>query len=150
MDRLQKEVKYLFIDKTSNLYNQAIELRYKEFFEEFNCSRESIFDEFEESSMHIVAYIDQKVIGYARLFIENSTGEISQLVIDNEYKEMNIGCELINILINEAIERNLKLIGLDACANGIDFYRNLGFETLGDIFFSNQTDLPHVRMIKEL
>lgn len=150
METLQENVKYLFIDKKSNLYNQAIELRYKELFEGFNGSKESIFDETEDKGRVIVAYVNGIVIGQARLFMENSIGEISQVVIDNEYRGMKIGSGLMNALINEAVKNNVKLIGLDSHVHIINFYRSMGFKAMGDIFSSRKTGLSHIRMIKEI
>ena len=46
MEKLHERLKYKFIDKESELYDSAIELRYREFYETSNRSRESIFDEF--------------------------------------------------------------------------------------------------------
>ena len=70
MERLQDKIEYVFIDNKSHLYEQSIDLRYDEFYKNFNRTRESIFDEFEDKSIRIVACIDNKVIGNARLFID--------------------------------------------------------------------------------
>lgn len=149
MEKLQDKVEYLFIDRESDLYNQAIELRYKEFFEGFNRPKEQVFDGFEDMSIRIVAHINKKVIGHARLFIEDSCGEISQVVVDKQYRGMKIGIGIMNRLVDIASKNNVKLIGLDARVYAIDFYKTIGFETIGDIFASKKTGLPHIRMIKE-
>ena len=149
MKNKKNDVEYLFIDKESELYNQAVELRYKEFFEQFNLPKESLFDEVEDKSIRIVACLQGKVVGHARLFIENSVGEISQVVVDKEYRGIRIGFGLISSLLDIASNKNTKLVGLDSRVYAINFYRKLGFTTLGDIFPSRRTGLPHIRMIKE-
>lgn len=149
MNNEKNDIEYLFIDKESELYDQAVELRYKEFFEQFNRPKESLFDEVEDKSIQIVACLQGKVVGHARLFIENSIGEISQVVVDKEYRGMKIGFGLITTLLDFASKENIKLMGLDSRVHAINFYRKLGFTTLGDIFPSWKTGLPHIRMIKE-
>ena len=62
MKELHKIIEYKFIDKESKLYDSAIDLRYREFYETSNRAKEAIFDEFEDKSMRIVAYIEEKVM----------------------------------------------------------------------------------------
>ena len=150
MEELQDDVKYSFIDKESDLYDQAVELRYKEFFEAFNRPKESLFDEIEDKSIRVVACVNGKVIGHARLFIENSTGDISQVVVDKDYRRMKVGIGIVNVLLNTAAEKNVKLMGLDSRVYATNFYKTFGFTTIGDIFESKKTGLPHIRMIKEM
>lgn len=149
MEKIKNNIEYLFIDKESDLYSQAVELRYKEFFEEFNRPKESLFDEIEDESIRIVACINGKVVGHARLFVENSIGEISQVVVDKEYRGMGIGFGIIKNLLDSISTENIKIIGLDSRVYAINFYRKFGFTTIGDIFASKRTGLPHIRMIKE-
>ncbi len=109
MERLQDKIEYVFIDNKSHLYEQSIDLRYDEFYKNFNRTRESIFDEFEDKSIRIVACIDNKVIGNARLFIdEEKNAEITQVVVHKEYRGMNIGAEIMKKLLLYAKDNNVK------------------------------------------
>lgn len=146
MKELQKKIEYFFIDKESELYESAIDLRYREFYEKFNRTRESIFDEIEDKSLKIVACIDNKVIGHARLFIDNSIGEITQVVVEQNYRSLNIGANIVKKLIEESKKQSVEKIGLDARIYAIDFYKKLGFKTNGEIFESKKSGLPHIRM----
>lgn len=150
MKKLQEEVKYLFIDKNSKYYDQSIELRYNEFFVGFNRPKETIFDEIEDDSIHIVACIKEKIIGHARLFVEDHIGEISQVVVDNEYRGLKIGINMMKALLNYADEEKVQRIELDARMYAIEFYRSVGFETCGDVFISKKSALPHMRMYRNL
>ncbi|CAG9702310.1 hypothetical protein CNEO_20050 [Clostridium neonatale] len=109
MERLQDKIEYVFIDNKSHLYEQSIDLRYDEFYKNFNRTRESIFDEFEDKSIRIVACIDNKVIGNARLFIdEEKNAEITQVVVHKEYRGMNIGAEIMKKLLLYAKDNNVR------------------------------------------
>ena len=148
MKKLKNEVKYLFINEESNLYNEAIDLRYKEFYEKFNRSRESIFDEIEKNSIRIVACIEDKVVGHARLFISDNIGEISQVAVNENYRGMKIGAGVMIGLIDLAAKEEIKKLSLDARISAIDFYKKLGFEVVSEVFASKKTGVPHVKMEK--
>ena len=149
MRKLQEEVKYMILtheDKDSSYYKQCVELRYNEFFVGFNRTRESVFDEFEDESVHIVAYIGDRVIGHARLFVKDYMGEISQVVIDKEFRGANIGVNMMTKLLEYSDDHKLKRTELDARIYAINFYRIVGFETYVEEFISKKTALPHIKM----
>lgn len=148
MKELHKIVEYKFIDRKSKLYDSAIDLRYREFYETSNRAKESIFDEFEDKSIRIVAYIDDKVIGHARLFVHDSVGEITQVVVDHEYRGMNIGIGIMSRLIERAKEIKIKYITLDARVYAVDFYKKFGFETRGQEYISLKSGMPIIKMVQ--
>ncbi|MDO5517749.1 MAG: GNAT family N-acetyltransferase [Clostridium sp.] len=146
MEKLHEKLKYKFIDKESDLYDSAIELRYREFYATSNRSRESIFDEFEDKSLRAVAYIGDKVVGHARLYVEGSVGEITQVVVDHEYRGYRIGAGIMMKLFEKAMELNVKIIGLDARVPAIDFYKRFNFKIAGEEHISPKSGMPIVRM----
>lgn len=146
MEKIQNEIKYVFIDKKSPLYNEAIDLRYKEFYAKFNRSRESIFDEIEDTSIRIVACIEEKVVGHARLSIEDNRGEVSQVVVNENYRRMKIGAGVMAALIDIATKEEIESLSLDSRISAVDFYEKLGFEVVSEVFVSKKTGVPHVRM----
>ena len=146
MEKLQEQVKYLFSDRESEYYKQAVELRYNEFFVGFNRPKETLFDEFENESIQVVACLNGKVIGHTRLFVKDSEGEISQVVIDKNYRGLKLGINMMNTLLAYADKEKVKRIELDARMYAIEFYRSLGFETFGEVFISKKSALPHMKM----
>ena len=149
MNELHKMIKYKFIDKESRLYDSAIDLRYREFYETSNRAKEAIFDEFEDNSLRVVAYIDDKVIGHARLFVHDNMGEITQVVVDHEYRGLQIGKKIMMKLIEKAKELKVKHITLDARVYAIDFYKKFGFETQGEEYISLKTGMPIIKMVQQ-
>lgn len=146
MNELHKMIEYKFIDKESNLYDSAIDLRYREFYVTSNRAKEAIFDEFEDKSLRIVGYIEDKVVGHARLFIHEDIGEITQVVVDHEYRGMKIGFEIMNRLIEKAKELKVKHITLDARVYAVDFYKRFGFQTQGEEYISPKSGMPIIKM----
>ncbi|WP_294374031.1 GNAT family N-acetyltransferase [uncultured Clostridium sp.] len=149
MEELHKKIQYKFIDKDSDLYESAIELRYREFYIPSNRAKEAIFDEFEDKSLRIVAYIDDKVIGHARLFVHDSIGEITQVVVDHEYRGMKIGAQIMKRLIEKVKDMKVKFVTLDARVYAIDFYKKFGFETEGEEYISLKTGMPIIKMVQK-
>ncbi|WP_294393546.1 GNAT family N-acetyltransferase [uncultured Clostridium sp.] len=149
MEELHKIVEYKFIDKDSKLYDSAIDLRYREFYATSNRAKETIFDEFEDKSLRIVAYIDNKVIGHARLFVHDFVGEITQVVVDHEYRGMKIGVGIMERLIQKVHEMKAKFITLDARVYAVGFYKRFGFETKGEEYISPKTGMPIIKMVQE-
>lgn len=150
MKNLHEKIKYAFIDNTSELYDEAIELRYREFYLTSNRTKESIFDEFENDSYRIVAYIHDKVIGHARLHIEGTNGEITQVVVDHEYRGMKIGNEILKRIIERAKEENISILRLDSRATAVEFYKKFGFTAISEEFISKKSGMPIVRMEKHI
>lgn len=146
MSEIENKVEYLIVDEKSALYNEIIELRYKEFYEKFNRSKESIIDEFEKDGIKAAAKLNNRAVGFARLFINDNAGEISQVVVDENCRGMKIGAGVMRSLINIADEKGVKGLGLDARIAAIDFYKKLGFVVVSEVFQSKKTGMPHVRM----
>lgn len=146
MEKLHEKLKYKFIDKESELYDSAIELRYREFYETSNRSRESIFDEFEDKSLRVVAYIGDKVVGHARLYVEGDKGEITQVVVDHEYRGYKIGAGIMMKLLEKARELKIKTIGLDSRVPAIEFYKRFNFKIVGEEHISSKSGMPIIRM----
>lgn len=149
MKKLHEKLQYKFIDKESELYHSAIELRYREFYETSNRSRESIFDEFEDKSLRVVAYLGHKVVGHARLFVEGDIGEITQVVVDHEYRGYKIGAGIMKQLFTKAEELNLKSVGLDARIPAVEFYKKFDFKISGEEYISPKSGMPIIRMEKK-
>ena len=54
-------------------------------------------------------------------------GEITQVVVDHEYRGMKIGVGIMTRLIEKAKEMKVGYITLDARVYAIEFYKRLGF-----------------------
>lgn len=140
---------YIFIENSGDLYEQSVELRYDEFYKNFNRPKESIFDNVEEEGIRVVAVRDNKVIGHIRAFIDkNYVAEITHVVVHHNYRGMDIGKNMMNKMIEKLKEHNVKSAELDSRIYAIKFYEKLGFNIISEVFISKKSHLPHVRMEK--
>ena len=85
------------------------------------------------SSNSIVGIIDNKIIAYGSIIIENKirgevAGHIEDIVVDTEVRGKMIGVKLINELIEIGKKNNCYRITLFCKENLINFYSRSGFE----------------------
>ena len=146
MKRVENNIKFLFIDKESNYYMESIDLIYEESFKEYNYSKRCIISEVENKGKHIIAVVDNVVVGHARLYVSDNKGKISQVVVSKQYRGINIGSKLISELIKESLNLKLEELELFARINSVKFYEKLGFSTVGQEFISLKTGLKLIDM----
>lgn len=147
---MNKDIKWLFIDKKSKFYDETIELVYEELFKDYNYSKETILTEKQNNGIHVIAVYNSKVVGHARLFVENNIGMISQVAVAKGYRNLKIGSEVINILVKEAEKLKIEAVELNSREDAIGFYEKLGFIRNGELKKSLKTGLLLLNMKKYL
>ncbi|MEI3336335.1 MAG: GNAT family N-acetyltransferase [Clostridium sp.] len=147
---MNKDIKWLFIDKKSKFYDETIELVYEELFKDYNYSKETILAEKQNNGIHVIAVYNSKVVGHARLFVENNIGMISQVAVAKGYRNLKIGSEVINILVKEAEKLKIEAVELNSREDAIGFYEKLGFIRNGKLKKSLKTGLLLLNMKKYL
>lgn len=145
---MNNNIEFLCINRESYLYDEAINLVYESLFKDFGYSKETILAEKENSGIHIVAVYNSKVIGHARLFLENNFGQISQVAVAEEYRGMNIGSQVINRIVDIARKFKAEYVELNSREYAISFYEKLGFVKNGDIKKSIKTGMSLLNMRK--
>lgn len=86
----------------------------------------------------LIAIIDEKIVGTVSYFIEHKfihnggkVGHLEDLVVDSDYKGMDIGGELTNSVIEECKKANCYKVILD-CNDALEpYYNKLGFYRKG-------------------
>ena len=142
-----------FIDYGSNEYYQAAQLRYRLFYQEHNIPFESIFEPAEKQDLHlaITTSLENIVLAYGRLGKNNSDEfQIYQMVVMPEHQGHGLGMRILHVLIEVAVERGASLLTLNARTTKVRFYQKAGFETIGEVFASYTTGVPHIKMQKNL
>ena len=147
---MNKDIKWLFIDKKSKFYDETIELVYEELFKDYNYSKETILAEKQNNGIHVIAVYNSKVVGHARLFVENNIGMISQVAVAKGYRNLKIGSEVIIILVKEAEKLKIEAVELNSREDAIGFYEKLGFIRNGELKKSLKTGLLLLNMKKYL
>src|SRR5690606_29670973 len=107
-------MEYCFIQLSSPYYKEAVKLRIELFFKETENPIQHINDNDEKASYHLICIHNHKVIGAGRLTLKKETGIISQMAIANCYQNKGAGKQILGILINECLKKNIKKVKLAA------------------------------------
>lgn len=124
--------------------------------EVFVLGRHDIYrdlDGFDQKSLHLLAVDeDGRIQGYVRLlpaklhydgYEENAFGRLS---VKESVRGNGLGSELVRRGIDILLENNeCQVVRISAMAYLEDFYRELGFERISDIF--DISGVPHVAML---
>ena len=132
----------------SALYRQALDRRYRLFFQEFGLPRSVTTTEREEDSIHVAISHNAELIAYGQL-TEQENGEfhLLQFVVSPEYQRQGIGTQLVDHMKAIALRQGAQSINLKARVSAVRIYKQSGFVKIGQRFQSNKTGISHVQMV---
>ena len=113
-------------------------------------SKETLKDELEDESHHLIAVDEQKeVIGGGRLhFNNNREGQIRYMAVSNAIQRKGLGSAIVSELEAIAREKGIQEMVLNARENAISFYLSMGYKETG--LYKSDTGIPHITMCKKL
>ena len=113
-------------------------------------SKETLKDELEDESHHLIAVDEQKeVIGGGRLhFNKNREGQIRYVAVSNMIQRKGLGSAIVSELETIARERGIQEMVLNAREDAISFYLSMGYKETGP--YESGTGIPHITMRKKL
>lgn len=131
-----------------NLHKDAKEIRQNVFIEEQGFVNE--FDETDSTALHLVLYINGNAVGTARMFTENSgkSYHFGRIAVLKQYRGLHLGAEIVNAMCGKAKSLGAEKCELSAQCRVKDFYKSLGFEESGDVYYDEFC--PHIYMEKKL
>lgn len=101
----------------------------------------------DKEATHIVATMDNLVVGCARLFWEDGA-HFGRLAVAKEYRNKGVGRAICQYIIDLAKEHNCHQVWLNAQLVSYDFYLKIGFTPVGDVFY--EANMAHVKMVGKL
>ena len=113
-------------------------------------SKESLEDDLEDSSYHLMGIDDENnVIASGRVhFNDNNQAQIRYMAVKDSYKRKGIGSEIVTKLEDYASSKGAKKMVLNARENALSFYLSLGYLEKGP--YQSDTGIPHSKMEKDL
>ena len=129
----------------SSYFSDIEKIRSTVFIKEQNVPVELEWDEFDDDSTHILAYYDNKPVGTARLL---NDGHIGRMAVLKEYRNRNIGRNMLKYIIDIAQKRSIRNIELSAQEHAVDFYKKYGFSVTSDVYMD--AGIPHYNMIYDI
>ncbi len=107
------------------------------------------FDGKDETSEQIIAYLDDKAVGTARIrYLSDRTAKIERLAVLPIVRGLGIGKQIMEKALEIAALNNIQEVVIHAQQYIIRLHQKLGFEPEGEIF--EEAGIPHVKMSKKL
>ena len=136
--------------QTSEEWDDYFLFRWEMLRKPLGMSKDSLKDELESSSFHLIAIDEYKtIVGSGRVhFNSDEEAQIRYMAINENLKRKGIGSEIIKKLEEHAGKNGAKTVILNAREEAINFYLSLNYLE-GDPYQSD-TGIPHITMKKIL
>lgn len=129
------------------LWRDALFVRRTVFIDEQGVSEEEEIDVFEQQSVHFVIYDNGKPIAAGRFRTIDGIGKIERICVLPAYRGRGIGKRIMEA-IEQYAKQHVTKVKLNAQTHAEPFYKQLGYETVSDVFLD--AGIPHVTMIKTM
>jgi predicted GNAT family N-acyltransferase len=133
-----------FTTENSLFAAPAFEIRRKVFVEEQNVPAEEEFDDYEKTSTHYLAMMDQIPAGTARWRYTENGIKLERFAVLKEYRNQKVGSAILKTVLTDVIPLN-QTIYLHAQVQALAFYKRHGFEQVGEMF--SECDIDHYVMV---
>jgi len=141
----------LIIPKSESELQLYYKLRYEILRKAWGQPESSTRDEWEDKSLHVLM-IDENGKGVAtgRLQFNSETeAQIRSMAVAEEVRGKGLGTQILKFLEENAREKKMRKLTLDARDNAVDFYKKNGYIVEGDSYTLFDI-IPHFRMGKNL
>ncbi len=123
-------------------------LRRVVFIEEQGVSEADELDDLDGVAVHLLAIVDGRPMGSARIIPGEGYGKIGRVCVLAEARGTGLGAALMREAVQECRRLGLKTARLGAQTHALGFYEALGFEAVGPVF--DDAGIPHREMILTL
>jgi len=101
-------------------------------------------DGLDETAIHILAFLDEKPIGTARIrYLSDRLAKIERVAVLSAYRKKGVGRLIMKKAIS-FLKTKVSVIKINAQTHAKCFYEKLGFEQYGEEF--NEAGIPHIEM----
>ncbi|MCA1955832.1 GNAT family N-acetyltransferase [Zymomonas sp.] len=113
-----------------------------------SLTQEECVTDGDKNATHFGVFVEDKLSGCASFHhLEGHKKRIRRVAVSPEYRGQGLGTALLKHAIEKLITPDLTEIWLNARLPAQNFYRRLGFETMGKTFF--ERDVQEIRMVKK-
>lgn len=107
------------------------------------------FDGLDKISEQIIAYLDDKPVGTARVrYLDNVTAKIERLAVIPAARGLGLGKQIMEKALEVAAKNNIHEVIIHSQQYIVGLHQKLGFESEGEVF--EEAGIPHVKMRKKL
>jgi predicted GNAT family N-acyltransferase len=128
---------------------QVFQIRYLVFQVEQGVDAALEFDGEDERSTHLLAFLNKKPVGTARIrWLTAQIAKVERVAVLPEARGKGIGKQLMEYTFSFAIEKQATEVCMNAQKTVQAFYQRLGFQSEGTPF--EEAGIPHIKMKKSL
>lgn len=121
------------------------QIRDEIFVHEQSLTNDARFDPDDRRSIHFLAYIDDKPVGTGRLTILSREAQVAWVAVRETFRKHGVGKAVMIAILERARDEEADYVVLNAQSHALEFYRGLGFDTLGGEF--RMSGIPHQVML---
>ena len=138
------------VPKNEDEFNEYDLFRWRLLRKPIGKTIESLKDEYEDNSFHLIGVIDNQIVACGRLhFIDNSKAQIRYMAVDEKYQRKGLGSSILSLLESHAKKNNADKIILNARDHAIKFYATAKYKILKR-YYGSDTGIPHTTMFKDI
>lgn len=130
-------------------YAPCITLRRAVFMDEQGISEADEIDDLDDQAIHLLATVDGRPVGTARLMIDGDLGKIGRICVLSDQRGTGLGQALVEAAMDHLRGTpGVARAKLGAQDHAIGFYKKLGFAAVGP--FYDDAGIPHRDMFRNL
>ena len=131
------------VAQSSKQLQQIFDVRRKVFVEEQMVDEAEEYDEFETSSTHLIAKLNNTVVGTCRFRNSDKGIKLERFAVLEDARNKNVGEKLVLNALS-MVDKS-QTIYLHAQVQVVDFYSKYGFKKVGDEFV--EANIRHYKMV---
>jgi len=116
-------------------------IRRQVFVQEQNVPEQQELDEHDATALHLLATLDGRPVGTARLLIDGTEGKIGRVAILPDCRGTGAGAAMMRAALDELRARGVTTARLGAQTHALRFYEKLGFTAYGPVY--DDAGIPH-------
>ena len=138
----------IHIVKDKEELEQVLKIREIVFILGQNVDWEEEMDGLEDQATHIIALLNNKPVGCARLRYIDDRAKLERIAVLEEYRRQGIGQAITDFLIEIARRKGVREAYMHAQIYANDFYKKCGFKPRGEEFM--EAGIAHKEMYMPL
>ncbi|MEO8086388.1 MAG: GNAT family N-acetyltransferase [Bacteroidota bacterium] len=139
---MNRAISFSFSDQKN--MDAAFAIRQEVFVVEQQVDKSEEYDEFEQSSIHYLVFVDDKPVGTARWRITKDGIKLERFAVLKEYRNAKAGRTVLLKVMEDVIPLGRKIY-MNAQITAMKFYEREGFVAEGEMFV--EANIQHYRMV---
>lgn len=130
---------------------KARSIRKRVFIDEQDCSPDEEWDGYDDTSRHVLGWVDDEAVATARWrtvpYDEEIVAKLERFAVLPDHRGQGYGTQLVRSVLQDARRAGFDTFLVHAQSHLQDWYEDLGFRATGRAF--EEAGIPHVAMVRQ-